>query len=508
MTIGTHPHLVSFLKTFHYSVNIGFARIGPEITGPITTEGEKELQRAAELSDLCKVTLSLAPTIILFTTFCLEAWHLGEKLNVPTIGVSFFPLDTGRGQVSGHRDPLEGLRQEIFENIPNLFSALDEDSPSKVSWRDIELWMSSLFSDRHGTLRDNLGLPPLVFLNHTGQVCLPKKTTMLLAYGSSVIESVRPTQPESDAYIHCGFWPCFQLDNEALKDAIEPLQDNPEDSKEHEKISNRQQEDRNMFEYIDNCRSANKGLVYIGFGSMDYLDPRLSSTDFITHLLGSLNEALVQMNSSGIWLVSTQNKSIPKIYSEYCQTEGKAGRDVHIFMYNGSFPHELLVLTMQYGTATVVDCYRKTNFQESQYEGSFCNAMRVCGIDEKHPSFRPVLAIHHGGAGTVSRFIQLATVQIVVPFLFDQITWARSLQALKLAPEPFLADAFENNIANRYPLSVTIGLWKMRFMRAKILSESRDIYSFARDLYFDNIAGLHKAAKFVSNMMTAASRLQ
>jgi hypothetical protein len=134
--------------------------------------------------------------------------------------------------------------------------------------------------------------------------------------------------------------------------------------------------------------------------------------------------------------------------------------------------------------------------------------MRVYGIDEKYPSFRPVLAIHHGGAGTVSRFIELATVQIVVPFLFDQITWARSLQALKLAPEPFLADAFENNIANQYPLSVTIGLWKMRFMRAKILSESRDIYSFARDLYFDNIAGLHKAAKFVSNMMTAASRLQ
>lgn len=509
MFIGTHPHLVKFLKSFRYAVNIDFISIGPEISGPIATVAGKELQRAAELNDLCQVTLQLRPSLILFTTFCLEAWHLGEKLSIPTIAVSFFPLDTRRTTAADDKDhAIQDLKSEIREHIPELLAALEENSPSKVSWSDVDLWMSSLFSDVHGTFRDMLGLSPLVFLDHEGQVCLPNKTPMLLAYEDSVLHSKETTNLQNDAYIHCGFWPCYHIDNEAIKDIMQILLQKPANFETNDPTSMPQQEIRSLFQYIDSSRSNDKELVYIGFGSMDFVDPRLTSDDFITHLLYSVDDALDQVNGHGIWLTSSENKTIPKVYAQYVQTRQQARREVNILMYHGPLPHELLLLAMQYGTQTIVQGYSHFNFHKNLYEGSFGNAMRECGIDEKHAMFKRVIAIHHGGAGTVARFIQLATVQIIVPFLFDQVAWAHSLQDLRFAPEPFLADTLENNATNQYPVSITASLWKLRFMRARLLSDSDEIYSIARDLYFKNVAGLRNAAQVVSDMMKTAHVLQ
>ena len=49
---------------------------------------------------------------------------------------------------------------------------------------------------------------------------------------------------------------------------------------------------------------------------------------------------------------------------------------------------------------------------------------------------RAVLAVHHGGAGTVHAVARAGIPSVVVPFLVDQPFWARQLQARHLAPTP------------------------------------------------------------------------
>ncbi|CAM0140470.1 unnamed protein product [Umbelopsis sp. WA50703] len=473
--------------------------IGPALFGPIVQTREKVAQRQAELNDLSKIALQLSPDIIVFSTFCTEAWHLGEKLDVPVIAVTLFPLDTGRDtDEDGIDKSINSLHSELRKHVPELLEELQKDIPTKVSWTDVEIWMSRLFSEEHGAFRDQLNLSPLIFLDDKGNVCLPKKTPVLLAYEASLVPKALPKVVEDENYIQSGFWPCVSADYATtVRVADKLLHVQPQASGGTIPLQNTL---INLAAAIDAARSDGKNLVYIGFGSMDYLDHRLSDSEYIERLLLSLNDALAQTNSFGIWLVSKENKIIYNIYSTLFLRE----RPVHIHMHIGSLPHELLVSIMQYGTKFILECVKHPKFDEIVKQQSLITLLQSCGLNESHPSFRSIIAIHHGGAGTVARFIRLATAQIVVPFLFDQFTWARCLHANDLAPEPLLAQVLEDHISCQIPIPITTALWKSRIMRAITYTQSSHITTVARETSIKGMLGLHKAATFVSNVIMSS----
>ncbi|KAJ2962567.1 hypothetical protein NQZ79_g2414 [Umbelopsis isabellina] len=500
ISFATHPNLIDQLETLDLPIDVHFISIGPALIRPIVQKQEKVAQRKAELKDLSKFSLQLSPDLIVFSTFCTEAWHLGEKLNIPTITVTLFPLDTGKDTAGGVDQSTNSLKSELRMHVPELLEELEKDLSGKVSWTDIDIWMSRLFSEEHGVFRDQLDLPPLVFLNDKEKVCLPRKTPVLLAYDTDLVSKVQPTVIEDDFYIFCGFWPCIFADYATtMHIANILLHVNPEAS-----AGNLPSEENTLIDLlasIDAAKNDGKDLVYIGFGSMDYLDHRLSDPEFIERLVSSLNEALAQTNCFGIWLVSKESKAIYSIYSKLALHK----TPIHIHMYLGSLPHELLVFIMQYGAECILECIKKPTFKESLKQQSLITVLRNFGLDENHTSFRRVIAIHHGGAGTVARFVRLATAQVVVPFLFDQFTWAKSLHVNDLAPEPLPAQMLENHIACRYPILITAALWKLRIICALGLTQSSQYISVAQDTSMRGMTGLHKAAKFVSNVIMSST---
>lgn len=502
ISFASHPNLIDHLGELDLSINIHFISIGPALFGPIVQKKEKIAQRKAELKDLAKHALQLSPDMIVFTTFCTEAWHLGEDLAIPTIAVTLFPLDTGKDSGKDVEQSTNSLKSELRMHVPELLEELEKDLSSKVSWTDVDVWMSRLFSEEHGVFRDQLNLPPLVFLDDKEKVCLPGKTPVLLAYDTELVSKIQPNVIEDETYIFCGFWPCVFADYAATMHIVNILSQN----KPEAFLGSISSADTlfDLLVNIDAAKNSGKNLVYIGFGSMDYIDHRLSDPEFVERLISSLNDALRQTNSVGIWLVSKENKAIYSFFSKWALHETPN----HIYMYVGSLPHEFLISTMQYGSECIEECFKQPTFEENLRQYSLITVLRNFGLDENHTSFRRVITIHHGGAGTVARFMRLATAQIVVPFLFDQFTWARCLHVNDLAPEPLPAQTFENHIICRCPISITATLWRLRILRALSDTESSQCRLAAEETSVRGMVGLQKAAKFVSNAIMSNTNVK
>ncbi|KAG2172403.1 hypothetical protein INT43_004945 [Umbelopsis isabellina] len=502
ISFATHPNLIDQLGNFDLPIKVHFISIGPALLGPIVQKQEKIAQRKAELKDLSKSALQLSPDMIIFSTFCTEAWHLGETLSIPSIAVTLFPLDTGKDTATDVEQSTNSLKSELQRHVPELLEELEKELSSKVSWTDVDIWMSRLFSEEHGVFRDQLNLPPLVFLDDEEKVCLPSKTPVLLAYDTELVSKIQPNVIEDETYIFCGVWPCIFADYAAtMHIANIILHIKPETS-----AGNIPSEDTlfDLLVSIDVAKNNGKNLVYIGFGSMDYVDHRLSEPKFIERLISSLNEALAQTNSFGVWLVSKENKAIYSTYTKLALHE----TPLHIYMYVGSIPHDFLIFTMQYGSECIVECIEQPSFEECLKQQSLITVLKNFGLDENHTSFRSVIAINHGGAGTVARFLRLATAQVVVPFLFDQFTWAQSLHVSDLAPEPLPAQILENHIICRYPISITAALWRLRIIRALSHTQSSHYCSVAQEISVRGMTGLHKAAKFVSNAIMSSTNVK
>lgn len=206
--------------------------------------------RLSETRQIWQICQRLQPRLLVYTTFVLEGWSIAEKLNIPSIVVSLFPL---------HLYPIPST----FENqIKNEFAALYANELKDIWYPHIQHWMWRLFLEDQGDFREFvLDLDPI-----------PCGTALRIPpFIYAIDPDLLSLSSSYDAHI-CGFW--------TLVDTELPL-----------------------------ITTAAKPVLLINFGSMDTLSNKLLEPHtFLLQINAKLTEILDVFDQLDvIWIISDQD---------------------------------------------------------------------------------------------------------------------------------------------------------------------------------------------------------
>jgi UDP:flavonoid glycosyltransferase YjiC (YdhE family) len=106
--------------------------------------------RFNETKQIWQVCQQLKPTFLVYTTFVLEGWSIAEKLDIPSVVISLFPLD------------LYPIPSTFEKQIQNEFADWYAGALKEIWHPHIQHWMWRLFLEDQGDFRDDvLGLDPI-----------------------------------------------------------------------------------------------------------------------------------------------------------------------------------------------------------------------------------------------------------------------------------------------------------------------------------------------------------
>ncbi|KAL0086968.1 hypothetical protein F4703DRAFT_1544154 [Phycomyces blakesleeanus] len=340
----------------------------------IIDETEKDIAREKERNAIWDACFSLKPTLIIFSTFTIEGWSISERLQVPSIGVSFFPLDC-------FPMPPE-FKNELCDSLPELTDALSHPNKETVDWRHVVHWMWRLFLEDQGDFREYLGLTTMPFVDITDsgsvEVCLPIPTTMIYAFD--------PLDDISDTTILGGFW----TDPDIFRDISKDLwRTNPECLVDIER-------------FIQSMDS----VIIIHFGSMEHLFPQFRDPKWLNQLVGLIGKSLEQLKLPAIWWM-TSNSPLHKACLE--NPSFATYNTAHICLED--IPHDFIIPAIRYG------------FPKKCFDTWWIDVHKN---KVEAPRKRNIGALHHGGAGTFGSMATYGVPQLILPCMFDQFFWAET----------------------------------------------------------------------------------
>lgn len=212
-------------------------------------------ERFSETKQIWQLCKRLQPTLLVYTTFVLEGWSIAEKLDIPSVVISLFPL---------HLYPIPST---FKEEIKNEFGQLYHNRLKDIWYPHIQHWMWRLFLEDQGDFREFvLGLdpvpcdiahriPPFIYAIDPDLLCLTDPYNVFV----------------------CGFW--------TLLDFKKPI-----------------------------VTTTTRPVLLINFGSMDTLSITLLEPHaFLLQITTRLTEILDEFDQFDmIWIISNENTPLFK----------------------------------------------------------------------------------------------------------------------------------------------------------------------------------------------------
>ncbi|KAG0175729.1 hypothetical protein DFQ28_003208 [Apophysomyces sp. BC1034] len=400
----------------------------------------KQQIRWSEAKFLWQACEQLCPTVIVFTTFALEGWSIAEKLSVPSVAISLFPLDCF---------PCPPSFESMFiSELPELHHALR----SHGSWNNVLHWMWHLFLENHGTFREEiLDLNPVPFVCDE-DIQLPATFTPLLY-------ALDHTICEGD--IHHGTTVGFFWDKNLFQStcrsyyAIAMYAYQNVETYSADPIAC-------LSRFIRCAHDQKRKLVYIGFGSMDQLHPTFHDPEFVCKLVRLVGSVLEQVDAAAVWVMSNTDIALYKAF--------KKTSNPNIHVYPHAIPHVFLLMMMQYGMSDQsFDDWWSTSTEPKQTRARLG-------------------AIHHGGAGTLASILSQAIPQVIMPLMFDQFFWADK--------------ATELNFGKKVPCDLSeYSAWIEAVEWMISDPECTNQKRWQKTMMSNTVCGLAKAAETISRVM-------
>lgn len=210
---------------------------------PVTQSND----RLSEMTQIWETCQYLQPSYLIYTTFVLEGYSIAEKLRIPSLPISLFPLDL-------YPMPNQFEQQIQFE-YPELYK-----KSIKPNWKYIQHWMWRLFLDDQGDFRESvLDLDPVPVIHEPPTLVYALDPFMFPEYPKDISQAV-------------GFWPLPYIeDNGTLNLAL------------------------------------SEPVLLIHFGSMDTLSMKLITPDeFVQQAKLRIEETLSEFKDLHIvWMVDT-----------------------------------------------------------------------------------------------------------------------------------------------------------------------------------------------------------
>lgn len=429
-------------------------------------------RRESELAPLLDLCHNASADLIVFSTFCLEAWSVAEKLGVRAVGISLFLLDLWPVPPT-----FEGMMREEY---PELYSAmvtvrergaqmvrigetseenrepskrrrLDDDEvhepaplegskpipllPLSVTYEHVRHWLWRMFLDDVGDYRENtLGLCPLPFLEELERqsreqrdmIRLPPPPRLLYALDAEVCEQEANTWPQDGSVLACGFWTDDEMD-------------------------------RDVFERVEHARTENGLRLNLQSGG----NKDVVSTDLPT--VGRVRDPMPLSESEHAFLklldfihdnhsypTATSSTSLPPTQPIVYVGFGSMDQ-LHQTLRDPTsahlLAHTLLTALSHHPVKTVwvtsgsdATLYRELAVILASAESAVLPLSTVLlhSHPVPHASIFPLIArsgglvVHHGGAGTFAACARAAVAQVVAPVQFDQPYWGERVVKMEV----------------------------------------------------------------------------
>ncbi|RUS21009.1 hypothetical protein BC937DRAFT_93829 [Endogone sp. FLAS-F59071] len=494
VTIITHPDLANHFRGTAYTASISFTAAGDSSFPANNTSVEiypLSYRRESELAPLLDLCHGASADLIVFSTFCLEAWSVAEKLGVRAVGISLFLLDlwpvppTFEGMIREEYPGLysamvtareKGTRVSIGgtsgNGEPSKRRRLDDDEghepapfegsepipllPPSVTYEHVRHWLWRMFLDDVGEYRENtLGLCPLPFLEELERqsreqrdtIRLPPPPRLLYALDAEVCEQEASAWPQDGSVLTCGFW----TDDEMDQDLFERV--------EHA----RTERDLRLRLQSEGNKEPTVGRVPEPMPLSESEHAFLKLLDFICD-----NHSYPTATSSTA-LPPTQ----PIVYVGFGSMD-----QLHQTLRDPTsahlLAHTLLTALSHHSVKTVwVTSGSDTTLHRelAAILASAKSAILPSGTVLLHPhpvphaSIFPLVArsgglvVHHGGAGTFASCARAAVAQVVAPVQFDQPYWGERVVKMEVGRMVSLEKLEEDNGDDEERAARWVGLW-------------------------------------------------